>query len=395
MLAGGGWDALGRLDERKRRWTLHALGAGALVLGGVLLAVWLAHATHAFGFARAVERLGTRWADPGLAARLPESVVAQTLHRIVGTTRTLGILWAGAGLALLLRHRLSLRWTAPAAVGLVLVDLAVVSTWSLPLADSEYFQAGLPLARRVQRDIGEHRICPPDTGDIVTWLRENTPTLASIHSIKGHPGQIVPARCQRIFMAAADSPALLDLMSVKYLLRTPKRRSTDPIAAAAQPEVVTRTSPLPHAFVADAVVQAATEPDAWDLVSGHTPRSRRAVVVECPLDAKGAQGEAKLVSHEPHEVALTTHTDRRGLLFLSDMWQPGWRAYVNGKRERIVCANYAFRGVAVPAGESVTRMAYAPKSFALGAALSLLCIAGVLGLVCVKGVPQNKSSHRA
>ena len=61
---------------------------------------------------------------------------------------------------------------------------------------------------------------------------------------------------------------------------------------------------------------------------------------------------------------------RPGWLVIPDTWSPGWRAGVNGKAATLCRANYAFRAVPVPAGESEVRMEYHAEGFAVGAAIS-------------------------
>ena len=58
------------------------------------------------------------------------------------------------------------------------------------------------------------------------------------------------------------------------------------------------------------------------------------------------------------------------LLVLSDSFFPGWEALVDGTRAPIVCADYAFRGVALAAGEHRVEFRYRPRSFRAGVALA-------------------------
>ena len=68
------------------------------------------------------------------------------------------------------------------------------------------------------------------------------------------------------------------------------------------------------------------------------------------------------------------------LLVVSEMYYPGWRAYVDGVETPMFRTNYLFRGVVVPSGYHVVRFAYLPTSVLAGAAVSALAliVAGVL-----------------
>jgi hypothetical protein len=62
--------------------------------------------------------------------------------------------------------------------------------------------------------------------------------------------------------------------------------------------------------------------------------------------------QAKIVSYTPNKVVIEVNTDQPALLFLSDSYYPNWNAKVNGKEEKIYIADYAFRAVKVPSGQS-------------------------------------------
>ena len=73
-------------------------------------------------------------------------------------------------------------------------------------------------------------------------------------------------------------------------------------------------------------------------------------------------------------------------LLITDTWYPGWRATVNGKPAPLLKANGAFRAVPVPPGEAIVEMRFMPRSFQLGALLSLLSLAA-LGILSRIGKP--------
>jgi hypothetical protein len=67
---------------------------------------------------------------------------------------------------------------------------------------------------------------------------------------------------------------------------------------------------------------------------------------------KEATGSAKIISYTPNKVVIQTTTNSPALLFLSDNYYPGWKARINGKNSKIYRADYSFRSVIVPKGDS-------------------------------------------
>lgn len=73
-------------------------------------------------------------------------------------------------------------------------------------------------------------------------------------------------------------------------------------------------------------------------------------------------------------MTLLVHATAEGFLFLSDQWYPGWSAFVNAVSMPITRANYVFRLVRVPAGDSTVVFRYRPMSVTVGAAVSLITL---------------------
>lgn len=70
------------------------------------------------------------------------------------------------------------------------------------------------------------------------------------------------------------------------------------------------------------------------------------------------KGEAKIITLTPNKIIVKVSTVIPGILFLSDNFYPNWSAKVNGKRVTILRADYSFRGVVVPKGESTVEFTY-------------------------------------
>src|SRR4029079_6454308 len=76
----------------------------------------------------------------------------------------------------------------------------------------------------------------------------------------------------------------------------------------------------------------------------------------------------------PNRLTLKSITGGTRVLVLSEMYFPGWRAFIYGAEAPIYCANYLFRAVQVPRGHHEVAFVYRPMSAVVGAVLSILSV---------------------
>jgi len=138
------------------------------------------------------------------------------------------------------------------------------------------------------------------------------------------------------------------------------------------------TGALPRAWLVyrTEVVGAQAEALPRILAPDFTPE-RVAVVEGGPrLEGEG-RGRIALLRVEPDRLELAVETDAPALLVLSEVFYPGWQAFLDGQPTPIYRTNFAFRGVWVPPGTHRLVLSFRPASLALG--LGIAAAAG-LGL---------------
>ena len=84
--------------------------------------------------------------------------------------------------------------------------------------------------------------------------------------------------------------------------------------------------------------------------------------------------EPKIIKYEPNQATFSTNPKNNSLLFLSDAYDTDWHSYIDGKKSKILRADYALRAVAIPAGEHTVDFKYQPKAFVIGALVSMSSI---------------------
>ncbi len=85
---------------------------------------------------------------------------------------------------------------------------------------------------------------------------------------------------------------------------------------------------------------------------------KRKDVTESPLFVSGNSREFEVLEYAPNKVKIRTIFTKRRFLVYNDSYYKGWQALVNGKRVDILRANFAFKGVWIPAGENVVEFCF-------------------------------------
>lgn len=74
-----------------------------------------------------------------------------------------------------------------------------------------------------------------------------------------------------------------------------------------------------------------------------------------------AKGKADFILYSPNKIIINTKTQAPAILFLSDNFYPGWEVWVNSEKTEILRADYTFRSVVVPKGDSKVEFKYSPS----------------------------------
>ena len=144
---------------------------------------------------------------------------------------------------------------------------------------------------------------------------------------------------------------------------------------------------FPRAYIVPQAVCAKNEDESLRLINTLHSDLRQKVILEnapefCSHAALGLQrsqqSEVKISSYLSNEIIIHTQSSSDGFLVLTDLYYPGWKAYVDGQEKPILKADYLFRALPLEAGSHQVRFAYDPASFNLGL---ISCIASCAGIV--------------
>ncbi|MCL4465136.1 MAG: YfhO family protein [Chloroflexi bacterium] len=288
-------------------------------------------------------------------------------------------------------------------LGLIATDLLVFASAFHPLMPGSNLTTPTPAGKFLIERNGLHRV-------YTRWPAIGTETNRmlpyGVASIGGY-SSLEPER-HRDYMRYIErgNYRLLDLMNVKYVVATKdatgwQRAGYKIVFEDSEVRIYENPSPLPRAMLVPTVVIARSFDSVPDwLVDRDFDPTKTAIVEEAqspfrdqhiqalvrpPLAwAEAAKapspGRAEVTGYEAQRVRVHTQADKDSFLLLTDSYHNGWRVYVDGQPQKLYLADYLFRGVYVPAGDHTVEFVFDPLSVKVGAAISLLVLAGLVFL---------------
>ncbi len=374
-LAAFGWDrllALGRLRRRRVPWATLLFPAAVAAAGGAAaLAAWLL-----------VPQARPQLAQTALRGALAAAAIAPLpwLCLAVSTARLRTL--CATGVVLLDLWAASWGWHGTTPRGLVLIRTGVTDLLSVRREEGRTLPLGWAMPPNTNLPYGIRSVLSYDAidlGDQAEFLRG----LGGL-SANGLYSTVFPDRLANVRVA--------ELASIRFFLQDPLERRLDTPAFAARTGFALRVAyDAPDGRIYEL---RSARPTAWFTGTaeadpglrrfGLVLASRDAAAVEhAYLDATeapptgGVSGEVTVVARGANQLELRCKAAGPGVVLVSEQWYPGWTAEVNGVSARVFRANGVLRAVAVPRGESRIVLRYEPKSFRVGAGLSL---AGILAL---------------
>jgi len=175
---------------------------------------------------------------------------------------------------------------------------------------------------------------------------------------------------------------LLDLLGVSHLIfRGAPATNVTPQFQSFDYYVLPNPKALPRAFVPRKVALVAEEGLRLARLASAAFNPSEIAFVESPVKLpEVCQGTAEIVEDLPSRIRIESRMQTAGLVVLADLWDQGWKAFLDGESVPILKADHALRGVVVPFGRSTLEFRYEPADFSWG-----LCAMGC-GVVTLIGL---------
>jgi Bacterial membrane protein YfhO len=178
-------------------------------------------------------------------------------------------------------------------------------------------------------------------------------------------------------------PPVLDMLGVRYVIfRGQPYTNARPLFTSFDYYVVENTIALSRVFIPRRVKVVPDHDERLRELESPNFNPGETAFVETPVELpQECRGEAEIREEIPTRVRIEARMQTAGLVVLTDLWNKGWRAYLDGQNVPVLRANHAVRGVVVPHGTHSLEFRYQPASFTWG-----VCAASLSGIALVMWV---------
>jgi hypothetical protein len=201
-----------------------------------------------------------------------------------------------------------------------------------------------------------------------------------------------PLDTPNIVMEVRQISKLTNLLNLKYLLLPANVRiehpAIKPVFHNSKYALFDNTQAMPRTFIVhEAKTIQGRDAIFKELVSREF-NPLKCVILEEPsmlvkkVDQISIQQEPipTIIEYSPNEVTIKATLLDDGYLVLGDTFYPGWNAYVDGKKSKVLKTNYVMRSVFLEKGERIVKFVYEPKSFTVGMIITLTSVAILIPL---------------
>jgi uncharacterized membrane protein YfhO len=174
-----------------------------------------------------------------------------------------------------------------------------------------------------------------------------------------------------LFYGVTKNHIFMDLLNVKYEI------------VHAEKLIALRDSYLPRAFIVPGSLVMRKE-EVLDFLAEANFDPRKTILFErgafgvepIPLfsDSSAVSGQVGIPYYRPDRILLTAESANAAYLFLSEIFYPGWKAFIDGQPTRILRGNYLFRVIEVPPGSHNIELVYTPFTIKIGMWVSVLTL---------------------
>jgi hypothetical protein len=288
----------------------------------------------------------------------------EQIHAITvpeATTALIIILIVGAIIVLRLRNTLTMTVTLAALFAMQFIDMNIFGfnqnngTTNL----DDYFARPAEIVNKLKEE-GKNeifRINSRQGGAMI--LDRNQGMIDRIYSMEGYSSLVL----QRIYPPGKDQRKIHDLMNARYFITIDEQQRSMGLGRS--------TTYVPRAYMVYDARKITDDAEQKSFMASDAFDPLRTVVIETdpvfPADTASKKNwKATITSYNLNSIAIDVSTPANGYLSLSEVYYPGWNAYVDGVPHPILRANWNLRAVPIEQGNHKVELRFEPKSFTQG-----------------------------
>jgi hypothetical protein len=184
---------------------------------------------------------------------------------------------------------------------------------------------------------------------------------------------------------------MLDLLNVKYYI--------DPAAKELTSSTIhLNPSMLPRArmfysyevFPSDSSVRDYMLTTNYDYKHKLLLSSKPSLTIQQSADS--VPNEVVITGYKNNRIDLRVTTAENGLLWLSEIWYPAWKAFIDKKKTPIHCADYSFRAIEIPEGTHHITFVYTSDAFRIGLLIAIVAILSTAACIILQNYTKKRQT---
>lgn len=336
-----------------------------------------------------------------------ENALISRYASIQGGILLLNVVLFALPVILLMNNKISEPYAHVSLIAVLIIDLFIFGTnhhsvkqYSAP----SYYSQGKELVHAVRQEqkneifrVSMRQFILDDQDEVgrqsgLMILKRNQGMIDKVHMIEGYDAlnlyrRIPPAKSK------AQFNRFLTLLNVKYYINPDYTNTGSPL-------ILRNQNTLSHAkmfyaakcFENDSLVKEYMINNEYDYENVLLLSDKPSLPL--PSEHSDIPHTVTIKKYTPNSIHIDVTTEENGLLWISEIWYPAWKGYVDKKETKIFCADYSFRALEIPKGTHTVELRYESLHFKFGLFLSLITVIFSFGYLTLAYLKKNKTlSH--
>lgn len=206
-------------------------------------------------------------------------------------------------------------------------------------------------------------------------VRENTLAYWRLQNIYGYQGAKLRIYQDMDDVVGMTNPNAWRLMSTKYIISDqPYNDSIFAPVFKGSKYVMLNKQFYPKTFFVNSYQVTGGIDILHNIKDGKADPKQVAYLEKDPgvrIDAPDSTAKAQITSYDIHSITIDAEASGNNLLYVSEVYYPDWKLYIDSQPAEIYKANYLFRGVIVPKGKHKIEFKFEPETYFTGKKISM------------------------